>query len=431
MVTILNSPGGFGAQLGANLGTGVNAGLQYLLENKLKGLQSQKETENLIKQGVPSQIAHLLPSLDDQGKKALWDKFNFNNLLSANHAQSSGQQGGQVGNMMQALGGQQNQQQGLMQNQPNPVQSSMQNQPLNNMAAIPADIPQEILDNISKQLNIPVDAIKQLVQSQQQPSSQDPQPWFTTKGSNNGVFDDDFKRMKFEEEQALKREKFEEQKQSTINKKYEKRIQEYEKDYTIGSQLQTLVEDMERLNEEIGTDWSPMAESATEALRSGTRGFVDLRSKAGKAAEEFRNKADNFVNLSLNSVKGIPSKFRGQLLQASKPNLSQTYEARKNIINDALKYTKSLQIPYEETLKVLEENDGKIPEGFSSKVVPVIKEKQKMITSGIDENTYGNIKDAVSEAKKLGLKEFDLVNEETGITESFSVDANGNVRRIS
>lgn len=367
----------FGTHIGETVGKGLGNVLEGLAQGKAQKYKVAQNKQLLQGLGINPEIASALAPHSDE---------NIFKFLSQFEGFDIGSQQPQQQSYMQ---NQPQQAQTIPQNQPNYPQQQGQNQPNVN------EVMRAISGNPELAGQISPEQIGQLLQNQATQQALNPlgiqSKGIRSKGSGTGNTAD----------QELKREKFETAKQDTINKKYAKVIEQYEKDYTVGSQLEVLAQDLKRLNEEIGHEWSPYAESATNAVHKVSLGFIDPRSAAGKAAEEFRNKANQYVHIASGSIKGLPSKFRVQILEASKPSLAQSYEARENIIEDAEKFSKSLQVPYEETLRVTEENNGNIPSNFSSQTLPVIKQKQREILKGNQEQSEGTLSTLppVSQAK--------------------------------
>lgn len=282
-------------------------------------------------------------------------------------------EGFEIGNPQQPQFNMQGLQQPNQQNQLQPDQLMQQNQPQVNQLMQPRQPQNRNMSQLSPE------QAGQLLQNQAYQEALHPNVNQQPTGIRSKVKGTTY-------DQDLKKEKFEQQKQDTINKKYAKQIEQFEKDYINGSQVSIIADELLKLNEEIGENWNPAKESATSAIHKLSFGLIDPRSTVGTAGEQFRTKSNEVINTLSNAIRGLPSKYRVSILEASKPSLNQTYEARKRNILDLKKKGEALQIPYAETLKILESNNGNIPDQFSRLVLPDIKQKQEFILNSDNEN---------------------------------------------
>jgi len=207
--------------------------------------------------------------------------------------------------------------------------------------------------------------------------NQEENPLWTGK-ANDKAFEQELKREKLDLQKEQERSK----QQEAINKKYDKTIKDYEKDYQLGVQIEQLADEMDKLNDEIEEEWSPWAESASQGIKGLSYGLVNAPALAGNKAEVFRTKANEVVDLTSNAIKGLASKYRVGIKEASKPSLNQSYEARKHNISDLRKRAKILQIPYANANEILQANEGNIPKTFGQEVLPRIKEQIESLYKG-------------------------------------------------
>lgn len=364
--------------------------LQGLAQHKL----NQKQSYELEKIGFPKQLASIFHTLDPKVQEGIWKQVNLSN----------------IGQLQQQPQMQQAQPQQQMQSTFTPEQAEFIKtlSPLDRQRAAQQFALQNQQAQQAPVSSQPSQQFGQAAAQQQVAEQLAPKSIFQGNAGNSVAEQNLLEKQKsnaFKQQEALTAA--EEKKQNLIDKKYQKTIEQYEKDYELGSKLEILANKMAELNEEIGDDWNPLKEGFTQGLYSKSGGFLDIRSVAGEKAEEFRRAASEYVDLSSNAVRGIPSKYRVQLKEASKPSLTQTYGARKSSVESAINGSKSLQIPYQETLQILEENNGNIPGDFSRKALPVIQKRQKEILKGenkISELEFDTLEEAQAAAKQYGAR---------------------------
>jgi hypothetical protein len=376
--------------LAQGLSRDLGQSLQGLAQHKATQMQNQKKISAYKKAGIPDQLAELLPLLSEKERSGVLEQIDWSQALQQ-QPQQQDQQQAPIQNQMQQS---QQQQPTYTPEQEQVIRRSQNPEERQKIADLfrqhnqQQAQPQQV---ITPNQQAGQAAAQQQIVQQQQPSI------FKNK-ANTAQEANDIRRAQHEFAKEQKQ-------QNDIDKKYQKLTEQYEKDFTLGSQLEVLANEMAALNEEIGENWSPFKEAGVEGIRGATKGLVDLRSVAGQKAEEFRNKANQYVHLASGSIKGLPSKFRVQILEASKPSLFQTYGARKNIISDAEKFAGSLQVPFQEQLKLMEENGGKLPADFSSRAIPSIKEKQREILTGKkQELEFDTLEEAQEYARQHGAK---------------------------
>jgi|GEM_PF-5379809 hypothetical protein len=399
MAQIIQGQGGFGAQFGTALGQGLSNGIEQYAHGKLKQLHRRQGLKGL--EGViPKEVAELYYDSDPAVQKHILNQLVYDEGNEAQHAQREQERAGlaQLGHQQRATG----QLQGL-QGQPQSELDQGRNHLRNN---------QEDIGRLMQQLSGQGAAAAELEPLRKAGfrfRRPDEAPVFGSAEQANALKQEsnNLKREQHEFAKQQKIEEFEEKKQAAIDKKYSKLTEQFEKDYTIGTQLQILAEEMAALNEEIGEDWHPVKEGLVQGINGATRGLVDLRSQAGKAAEQFRNKANQYIDLSSNAIKGLPSKYRVQIKESAKPSLAMTYEARKESINDAIKHAQVLQVPFQEEERILEENEGKLPEDFSRRALPSIQKRQEQILRGnreSGEHEFETLEEAQEFARQNGGK---------------------------
>ncbi len=436
MVTILRNEDDSGKQLGQAFGNALGTGLGALASHKIDKLQNKHLEQKLIKDGFQPPMAKFLVDIGPKARnKYFEEQFDYHKFENQPINQ---QQYQQQSPMDQGQNTQQDVQQRMQQLSSQGMQQRQQQQSPLDQGRSQLQGNQQDLAELMQQLSgqgRPQQAPQQQFAAPV-PQPQEQQGFSLPRESDQSQIKNDLLREQnlFNREQKLN--EFQEKKQLSIDKKYSKLTEQFEKDYTVGSQLQILAEEMAALNEEIGEDWNPVKEGLVQGVHGLSKGFIDLRSGAGKAAEQFRNKANQYIDLSSNAIKGLPSKYRVQIKEAAKPSLTQSYEARKESVADAIKHAQVLQVPFQEEQRVLEENDGRLPEDFSRRVLPSIQQRQEEILRGDkhlkDDETFQGSSQAelIKEAKRLGLQEFDIVNDATGKTETFTFDKNGKLKRI-
>jgi hypothetical protein len=207
-----------------------------------------------------------------------------------------------------------------------------------------------------------------------------PNPWYKPYG--NKSFDQELKREKFEQQKLEAAEK----KQALINKTYQSRLDEYDKFDKVGQELENIAQEAYQLVNELekeGKAVNPLVEGAIQGVNSLSRGTVNLGSLVGEKAERLRSLYSQLVTAKTALLKGQPSNFKVKLLQETKPSLTQSPAAQKALLENTLREAQSLRVPHQEALRILEENEGNLPQNFSQLISPAIEERQNQLYKSI------------------------------------------------
>ncbi len=404
MVQIIHNKRGFGSQLGEVLGESLGQGLQQFAHHKLEKLHKRERARSLEEMGVDPEEARYLADASEKERSQFLTPQYFD-YLHNKRSQSQQQP--------------QNNQQFAAPVQPNQVPSDL------NQANRPGieDILRSLSGGQKQQQNPFAGMSQQMPQQQVSPNQQfgqaaaqqqvaqqvgGPHTGYKDGMKNTAQESNDIRREKNEFDKQQKLEELEEKKQNQIDKKYQKLTEQFEKDYTVGSQLELLADELLNINEEIGDSWSPYKEGAAQAVNKLSRGFINAPALVGPQGELFRTKTNEAVSLSSNALKGIASKLRVQILELSKPSLNQSYEARKQNILDLKKRGLVLQIPFQEQQKIVEENNGRLPDDFGQRALPSIEKRQREILTGNSneesELEFDTLEEAQAYAKQHGAK---------------------------
>lgn len=418
MVQIIHNKRGFGSQLGEVLGESLGQGLQQFAHHKLQNLHKRERARELEKIGVDPEEAQWLSGVSEKERSQFLTPAYFDYLYNKRSQKQNNQQPPQ----QFAPASQQQVPSDLNQaNRPGIEDilrslSGGQKQQQNPFAGMSQQMPQQ---QYSPNQQFGQAAAQQQISRQTNPQQQFGGPHTGYKGypSNTAQEANDIKREKYEFDKQQKLEKFEEEKQNQIDKKYSKLTERFEKDYEVGSQVEVLADELLALNEEIGNGWGPLKEGVTQGIKKISYGFINAPALVGTEGQVFRTKTNEAVTLLSNALKGLPSKFRVAILEASKPSLDQSYEARKQNILDLKKKGKVFQIPFEEQQKIFEENGGRLPADFSQRALPSIEKRQREILTGNSDNNenqdleFDTLEEAQAFAKKHGAKA--ILNTET------------------
>ena len=394
MAQIIEDQGGFGAQFGGALGRGISHGLEQYAHNKLEKLHRRERTKKL-ERILPKDLAEVWEDLGPEARKQFASQLYYD---EGNEAQQAQHQQGvpPAQNFAQQLGSQNQPMQGQPRSELESLQSQLQNNQQGN---------QQLMQQLSQQQ--PAEPLRKAGFKFRQPGTAEggsiAEQNLALKKESNALKQED---AQLKREQKLN--EFEEKKQLAIDKKYAKLTERFEKDYEVGSQIEVLADELLALNEEVGDSWGPLKEGAAQGVKKLTYGLINAPALVGTAGQRLVTKTNEAVTLLSNALRGLPSKFRVAILEASKPSLNQSYEARKQNILDLKKKGKVFQIPFEEQQKIVEENGGKLPADFSQRALPVIEKRQREILTGSSneqsESEFDTLEEAQEYAKQHGAE---------------------------
>ncbi len=377
--------------LGNRIGSDLAEGLQGLAQHKLQ----QKQSHELEKIGFPKQLASIFHTLDPKVQEGIWKQVNLSNI---GQLQQQGQQAIQA-------------QQPQMQPTFTPEQTEF-------IKSIPSPldrqkVAQQFQMQNQQQQQAPISSqpSQQFGQAAaQQQIAQQLQPQSIFQGNaGNGIAEQNL--LEKQKSNAFKQQQVLTEQQEKIEKKFEPIVNQFAVESETASKMEPIIEELNTLNEKIeeeGTNWGPMAESAVGGIHKATGGLVDLRSLAGKEIERFRKLSAELLNIGTSGVKGVATNFKVMNLEKALPSLAQSYEGRKEILQDLEKLAASKKLGLAETEKIREENGGNLPRDFREKIFPRIDKERKQLLNSLSSKQpvleFDTLEEAQAAAKQYGAK---------------------------
>ncbi len=237
------------------------------------------------------------------------------------------------------------------------------------------------------------------------------------------------------ERNQISREKLELAKQQGIEKFENPHLLKAMESYKTAENNNTIADQQLKLIDE-GNLPDPLFASAIETIGNGVFGVsFDLGSLLGANGEEFNKLSAQLVN-NLRSSGGRVTDIAMKNFIKSIPTLRQSEDGKRKILSNFKLFNEFAKSDLDAMRELIEGNGGEIPKGLNVKASKLAEAKRSALSKMFNEENsskgeeFGSVKSAIDQARKQGLKEFSVENQNDGSVEKYRINESGSVVKV-